>query len=107
MDEDTVIRSLSALAQSHRLKAFRLLVQAGPQGATPGELAESLSVPAATLSFHLKEMSYAGLISQERQGRNIVYRAAFEHMNALLAFLTDNCCQGQACMPVETGACPC
>ena len=106
MEEQHVVRSLAALAQTHRLRVFRQLVIAGPQGLTPGALAEALEVPAATLSFHLKELTHAGLVSQERIGRNVVYRAAFEHMNALLAFLTENCCQGAACLPAAS-SCGC
>jgi len=111
MDEQVIIRSLAALAQSHRLKVFRLLVVAGQEGLTPGALAEALELPAATLSFHLKELANAGLVSQERLGRNLVYRAAFEQMNALLAYLTENCCQGEACLSPEirtaTKSCAC
>lgn len=107
MEEQQIIRSLAALAQTHRLKVFRLLVVAGQQGLTPGALAEALELPAATLSFHLKEMTHAGLVTQERVSRNVVYRAAFDHMNALLAYLTENCCQGEACMPASATACDC
>lgn len=99
MKEKNVLKALAALAQSHRLQAFRLLVVAGPDGATPGEIADSLGVPAATLSFHLKELLNAGLVSQERSGRNLIYRADFEHMNGVLDYLTDNCCQGAPCGP--------
>lgn len=107
MEEQHIIRSLSALAQTHRLKVFRLLVVAGQQGLTPGALAEALELPSATLSFHLKEMTHAGLVTQERVSRNVVYRAAFDQMNALLAYLTENCCQGEACMPASATACAC
>jgi DNA-binding transcriptional ArsR family regulator len=107
MDEQTIIRALAALAQSHRLKVFRLLVVAGQEGLTPGALADALELPAATLSFHLKELANAGLVSQERLGRNLVYRAAFEQMNALLAYLTENCCQGEACLSPAAKSCPC
>jgi len=107
MEEQHVVRSLAALAQAHRLKVFRLLVVAGPQGLTPGAIAEALEVPAATLSFHLKELSHAGLVTQERISRNVVYRAAFEHMNELLAFLTENCCQGEACLSTTEARCGC
>jgi len=107
MEEQHIIRSLAALAQTHRLKVFRLLVVAGQQGLTPGALAEALELPAATLSFHLKEMTHAGLVTQERVSRNMVYRAAFDHMNALLAYLTENCCQGEACLPASATACAC
>jgi len=107
MDEAQIIRALAALAQSHRLKVFRLLVVAGQEGLTPGALAEALELPAATLSFHLKELANAGLVSQERLGRNLVYRAAFEQMNALLAYLTENCCQGEACLSPAAKSCAC
>ncbi|MBY0234560.1 ArsR/SmtB family transcription factor [Roseateles sp. PN1] len=107
MNEDVVVRSLAALAQAHRLRAFRLLVVAGAEGLTPGALAEALAVPAATLSFHLKELMQAGLLSQQRLGRNLVYRADFSQMNGLLAYLTENCCQGEACIPASASGCGC
>jgi DNA-binding transcriptional ArsR family regulator len=97
MDEDQVVASLAALAQPVRLKVFRALVVVGRAGLTPGAMAEGLSIPPNTLSFHLKELSNAGLVTQERVSRHIVYRAAFDRMNALLGYLTDNCCQGAAC----------
>ena len=99
MQETDVVRSLAALAQEVRLRVFRALVVAGPAGLTPGDLAAQLEVAPNTLSFHLKELSHGGLISQERQGRNLIYRAAFDTMNALLAYLTENCCEGQGCTP--------
>ena len=99
MQENDVVRALAALAQEVRLRVFRALVVAGPAGLTPGDLSTQLEVAPNTLSFHLKELSHAGLISQERQGRNLIYRAAFDTMNALLAYLTENCCEGQACAP--------
>ncbi|MBB4842194.1 putative transcriptional regulator [Paucibacter oligotrophus] len=105
MEENDVIRALASLAQSHRLRIFRLLVVAGQQGLTPGALGEALALPAATLSFHLKELSQAGLLSQQRLGRNLVYRAAFEQMNGLLAYLSENCCQGEACLPMQAKPC--
>jgi ArsR family transcriptional regulator, arsenate/arsenite/antimonite-responsive transcriptional repressor len=105
MEEKDVVRSLAALAQVHRLQVFRALVVAGSQGMTPGVMAEGSGIPPATLSFHLKELMNAGLVTQERQGRNLVYRASFSHMNALLGYLTDNCCQGDSCV-VETAR-PC
>lgn len=87
---------------------FRLLVVAGQQGVTPGALAESLELPAATLSFHLKELSNAGLVTQERVSRNVVYRASFDHMNDLLTYLTENCCQGTQCaVDGATATCAC
>lgn len=106
MDEEQVVKSLASLAQAHRLRVFRLLVVAGPQGLTPGALAQALGLPAATLSFHLKELAHAGLVTQERASRNLIYRAAFGQMNSLLAYLTENCCQGEACAPCEP-ACHC
>lgn len=97
MDETDVVASLAALAQPMRLRLFRSLVVAGADGLTPGVLADRLEVPPATLSFHLKGLLHAGLVSQERASRNLIYRANFEQMNDLLGFLTENCCQGQAC----------
>jgi len=105
MESKDVVRSLSALAHDLRLEVFRALVVVGQQGITPGTMAEHLGVPAATLSFHLKELMNAGLVSQERLGRNLIYRASFEHMNALLSYLTANCCQGEACLPAATSCC--
>jgi ArsR family transcriptional regulator len=103
MEEKDIVRSLSALAQPVRLKVFRALVVRGATGLTPGAMAEGLDIPANTLSFHLKELTHAGLVTQERASRNIIYRAAFGHMNALLGYLTENCCQGAECA-VETSA---
>ena len=99
MEETSAVQSLAALAQAMRLRVFRSLVVAGPEGRTPGQLGEELEVAGATLSFHLKELANAGLISQERDGRNLIYRADFDEMNALLAYLTEHCCQGQGCAP--------
>src|SRR3954470_14407108 len=98
MEENEVVKALSALAQPVRLQVFRALVVTGQAGLTPGTMAEALEIPANTLSFHLKELTHAGLVTQERASRNIIYRAAYEHMNALLAYLTENCCQGAACV---------
>ena len=100
MEEKIAVASLSALAQGMRLRIFRVLVGAGPQGMTPGALAATLGVAASTLSFHLKELMRAGLVSQERDGRNLIYRPSIAHMNALLAYLTAHCCQGIACETV-------
>ncbi len=107
MEEQEVIKALAALAQSSRLQVFRALVVAGPAGMTPGTMADGLGVPAATLSFHLKELMHAGLVTQERLGRNLIYRAAFDRMNGLLAYLTDHCCQGAACAVSAPPACAC
>jgi len=97
MDEKTAVVALAALAQGMRLRVFRALIGAGPQGMTPGALSATLGVPASTLSFHLKELMHAGLVTQEREGRNLIYRPAMAQMNALLAYLTAHCCQGAAC----------
>ena len=107
MEEVTVVRSLAALAQASRLRVFRALVVAGREGLTPGALSETLALPATSLSFHLKELTNAGLASQERQGRHLVYRASFDQMNALLGYLTENCCQGEACAVDKPLACDC
>jgi len=107
MESIAVDKALAALAQSSRLEVFRSLVVAGQAGLTPGALSESLGVAPNTLSFHLKELVNADLISQERVGRNLVYRAQFDRMNAVLAYLTQNCCQGQPCLPALANACDC
>ena len=108
MEEKDVVRGLAALAQPVRLQVFRALVVRGSTGLTPGTMAEALDIPANTLSFHLKELTHAGLVTQERASRNIIYRAAFGHMNALLGYLTENCCQGAACaVEATTVACDC
>lgn len=97
MDEQDVVKALAALAQPVRLKVFRALVVTGEAGLTPGTMAEGLDIPANTLSFHLKELVNAGLVTQERASRNLIYRAAYARMDALLGYLTENCCQGNAC----------
>jgi len=97
MNEKAAVASLAALAQGMRLRVFRALVGAGPQGMTPGALSATLDVPASTLSFHLKELMHAGLVSQERDGRCLIYRPSIKQMNALLAYLTAHCCQGAGC----------
>lgn len=107
MQESDVVRSLTALAQSVRLQVFRALVVAGAEGLTPSVLATQLNVAPNTLSFHLKELVHAELISQERHGRNLVYRASFTTMNALMGYLTENCCQGDACLNPTAVTCPC
>ena len=107
MEEQDVVKSLAALAQPLRLQVFRALVVAGPAGLTPGTMAEGLAVPAATLSFHLKELVHAGLVTQERASRNLIYRAAYERMNALLGYLTDNCCAGAECVGNAALSCKC
>lgn len=107
MEESAVIKALSALAQPNRLRVFRQLIVAGKQGMTPGALGEAFEVAPATLSFHLKELLNAGLVLQERDGRNLIYRAQVENMNGLLAYLTDNCCQGEPCLDTTIITCKC
>lgn len=107
MDESAVIKALGALAQPLRLQIFRALVMAGQQGMTPGTMAEGLGISPSSLSFHLKELTHAGLITQERSSRNLIYRAEFDRMNALLGYLTQNCCQGTGCGVEQAGSCAC
>jgi ArsR family transcriptional regulator len=97
MDEKAAVVALSALAQGMRLRIFRALVGAGPQGLTPGALSATLDVPGSTLSFHLKELMHAGLVSQQRDGRHLIYRPELVHMNALLGYLVAHCCGGEPC----------
>lgn len=97
MEPATVIRALAALAQEHRLAAYRLLVQAGPDGMPAGALAEALGVPASSMSFHLAQLANAGLVAQRRQSRSIIYSADYGAMNALMAYMTENCCGGVPC----------
>ncbi len=108
MKEKSALGALSALASTARLNVFRLLVKRGPQGFTPSELADRLKIPAPTLSFHLKELLRAELIVSRRDGRNLFYSPDFERMNALVDFLTENCCTladdacVSDCQPLET-----
>jgi len=99
MKEKDVLKSLSALSHASRLRVFRALVVAGPSGLTPTTISKRLKLQPATLSFHLKELVNAGLATQERRGRQLIYRAGYARMDDLLAYLTDNCCQGEACLP--------
>lgn len=105
MDTKSAITALAALAQESRLATFRLLVQAGPGGLAASKIAEALGTPASSLSFHLKELSHAGLITPRQEGRFIIYAAQFDTMNGLLSFLTENCCGGNPCNPVCEPAC--
>lgn len=108
MEEQNVVKALAALAQPVRLRVFRALVVAGPEGLTPGALSDSLDVPATSLSFHLKELTGANLVSQERHGRHLIYRAAYAQMNDLLGYLTEHCCQGSGCeaSAPQSACCP-
>jgi ArsR family transcriptional regulator, arsenate/arsenite/antimonite-responsive transcriptional repressor len=100
MDEKRAIAALGALAQETRLALFRLLVTAGPEGMAAGGIAERLGLPPSSLSFHLAQLVHAGLITQRRLGRQLIYAAEYGAMNALVAYLTENCCgQGATCAP--------
>lgn len=99
MNEAAVVKALAALAQDSRLKVFRLLVVAGPEGVTPSRMTEELGIASTSLSFHLKELTNAGLVTQERAGRHLLYRARIDAMDELMGFLTANCCGGRACLP--------
>jgi ArsR family transcriptional regulator, arsenate/arsenite/antimonite-responsive transcriptional repressor len=101
MEKENVIAALAALAQDNRLDVFRLLVQAGPEGMPAGQVATALGQPPNTLSFHFDRLRNAGLVSVRREGRSLIYAARFETMNALLGYLTENCCQGapELCAP--------
>ena len=105
LDENTAVKALAALAQAQRLRAFRALVVAGPEGLTPGMMAERLKIAPSALSFHLKELLHAGLVSSESRGRNLIYRASFGRMNALLAYLSEHCCEGRPCDIGATAEC--
>jgi ArsR family transcriptional regulator len=98
MNHRDIVRALAALAQESRLAVFRLLVTRGPEGYSAGEISEKLDIPGPTLSFHLKELTQAGLITPRKASRFIYYAPAFDRMNELLGYLTENCCsQGAAC----------
>lgn len=105
LDELSAVKALAALAQAQRLRVFRALVVAGPAGLKPGVMAEQLAVAPSALSFHLKELLHSGLVGCEPRGRNLIYRADISHMNALLAYLTEHCCEGQACGAAASVAC--
>lgn len=108
MNEEQAVSSLAALAHAQRLRVFRALVVAGPGGLTPSVLAEQLDVARNALSFHLKELSHAALVTVEPQGRNLIYRADFRRMNSLLAYLTEHCCEGRPCeVPASSGCATC
>ncbi len=111
MDSAVVIRALGALGQEHRLAVYRLLVQAGEGGLSAGELSNRLEVPSSSLSFHLAQLANAQMVTQRRQSRSIIYTANYTAMNELMAYLTENCCDGVpcgadvACIPVEGKDC--
>ena len=101
MNTQRALDCLRALGQEHRLAAFRALVQAGPAGLCVGELREALGIPGPTLSAHLNQLRQAGLVQDQREGRQIQVAADFARMNALLAYLTENCCAGADCRPAS------
>lgn len=106
MEKKSAVAALAALAQDSRLDIFRLLVQAGPEGLPAGRIGERLALPAATLSFHLSQLKQAGLVTFRREGRSLIYAAEYAAMSGLLAYLTENCCQGDdsACGSSTRGA---
>ena len=104
MEKTDAIAALAALAQDNRLDVFRLLVRAGPEGMPAGEIAAALDLAPNTLTFHFDRLRMAGLVTVRREGRSMIYAAAYEKMNALLAYLTEHCCQGSACKPAERKA---
>jgi ArsR family transcriptional regulator, arsenate/arsenite/antimonite-responsive transcriptional repressor len=106
MEKVDAVAALAALAQDNRLDVFRLLVQAGPAGMPAGEIAASLKLAPNTLTFHFDRLKGAGLVTVRREGRSMIYAARYETMNGLLAFLTDNCCQGRptSCGPAGKSA---
>lgn len=103
MEKTDAVTALAALAQDNRLDVFRLLVEAGPEGMPAGEIAETLGVAPNTLTFHFDRLRVAGLVTVRREGRSMIYAARFETMNALVGFLTDNCCGGapEICLPAK------
>ncbi len=104
MEAESAITALGALAQETRLAIYRLLVQAGPEGTPAGAIAARLQVPLATLSFHLQQLKHARLVSARRQGTSIIYAANYPTMNAVMRYLTENCCGGRAELCAEDGA---
>ena len=110
MEFPNAVTALAALAHESRLATFRLLVQAGPNGLAASRISESLRIPASSLSFHLKELAHAGLVTSRQEGRFVIYAAQYDTMNTLLGFLTENCCCGDACSAVADAppsACSC
>ena len=107
MEKSNAVAALAALAQDSRLDVFRLLVEAGPNGMPAGEIADALDLAPNTLTFHFDRLRAAGLVTVRREGRSMIYAARFETMNALLGYLTENCCQGTACAVDEAAACGC
>ena len=105
METKKVLAALAALAQESRLAVFRLLVQTGPEGMAASKISEQLGIPPSSLSFHLKELSHADLVTSQQNGRFIIYSANISTMNQMLGFLTENCCGGNPCTPIQTPQC--
>ncbi len=105
METEIFVNALAALAQASRLAIFRVLVQTGPCGLSAGKISEATGISPSSLSFHLKELSHADMVTSRQDGRFVIYTANFATMNALLTFLTENCCGGNPCAPVCTPAC--
>ena len=103
MQTADAVPALAALAQEHRLAIYRLLVQAGPNGMAAGAIADKLGLPASSLSFHLANLNRAGMITQKRESRSLIYSADFDRMNALVEFLTETCCEGVSCVSTAKG----
>ena len=99
MEIDQIVDALAALAHDKRLKVFRLLIEAGPEGLAAGSIGEKLELPPATLSFHLAHLARTGLVRGRQEGRFVIYSADFQNMNELVGFLTENCCGGRSCAP--------
>ncbi|HSD37531.1 MAG TPA: metalloregulator ArsR/SmtB family transcription factor [Rhodocyclaceae bacterium] len=105
LDNSSAVTALAALAQESRLAIYRALVQAGPDGMAAGRISELTAIPPSSLSFHLKELSHAALVRSRQDGRFVIYSADFDAMNALLGFLTENCCGSASCAPVSAVSC--
>ncbi len=104
MDSPNALQALAALAHETRLAIFRLLVETGPDGLPAGVIAERLAIAPSSLTFHVQHLHRAGLVTQSRAGRQLIYVAGFAAMNGLIAYLTENCCQGAACAPLQRSA---
>lgn len=105
METSNAVAALAALAQESRLAVFRLLIQAGPTGMAAGKISEAAGIPPSSLSFHLKELAHADMVTSRQEGRFVIYAANFSTAADLVAFLTENCCDGQACdLPCATDA---
>lgn len=101
METEDVVLALTAMAQTSRLAVFRLLVQTGEEGMPAGKIAAALQIAPSSLSFHLKELYHAGMIRQRQEGRFVIYSANYDRMNAVLGYLTENCCNGKSCQPLR------